>query len=67
MSKRPVRRGHQAILEGKNITSQRETSIRSDQPNCRVVIDSDASATINPGVEVETGLFRPRLHWISGE
>ena len=65
MSKRPVRGGRQAILEAETITSLLDSSSQSDSSDCLVVIDSDAATTISLGAEEETGLFRPRLHWIS--
>ncbi len=65
MKKKPVRGGRKAHLEAKKLTIQPDVSIQPGQPDCLVVVDSDAGATINPHAEEEIGLFRPRLHWIS--
>jgi hypothetical protein len=65
MKKKPVRGDRKALLEAKKLTIQPDISIQPGQPDCLVVVDSDAGATINPHDEEEIGLFRPRLHWIS--
>jgi hypothetical protein len=65
MNKKPVRGDRKALIEAEKLAIQSEPSIQSDSHDCVLIIDSDAGATNNPGAEEETGLFRPKLHWIS--